>query len=148
HVVEKVLPQTQVKHVFVTSVGELLGFPKAAIVNYVVRKRRKQVPAWNISGAINFKTALAKGERLAFDPVNLRSEDIAFLQYTGGTTGVAKGAMLTHGNISSNILQAEAWVRPHFRKQSTLITPIPLYHIFALTANCFLFVRLGWRNIL
>jgi long-chain acyl-CoA synthetase len=148
HVLEKVLPRTQVKHVFVTSVGEMLGFPKSAIVNYVVRKRRKQVPPWSIKGAINFKTALEHGKQLTFEPVDVRSEDLGFLQYTGGTTGVAKGAMLTHGNISANILQAEAWVRPHFKTQATLITPIPLYHIFALTANCLLFFRLGWRNIL
>jgi long-chain acyl-CoA synthetase len=148
HVVAKVLPRTQLKHVFVTSVGDLLGFPKSAIVNYVVRKRRKQVPAWHISGAINFKTALAEGERLTFDPVDVRPEDLAYLQYTGGTTGVAKGAMLTHANVSANILQAEAWIRPHFMEPATLITPIPLYHIFALTANCLLFFRLGWRNIL
>jgi long-chain acyl-CoA synthetase len=149
HVVEKVLPRTQLKHVFVTSVGELLGFPKSAIVNYVVRKRRKQVPPWHISGAVSFQTALAEGERLTFDPVDVRPDDLAFLQYTGGTTGVAKGAMLTHANVSANILQAEVWVRPHFKeKAATLITPIPLYHIFALTANCLLFFRLGWRNIL
>jgi len=148
HVVAKVLPRTQLKHVFVTSVGALLGFPKSAIVNYVVRKRRKQVPPWDISGAISFATALAAGERLTFDPVDVRPEDLAYLQYTGGTTGVAKGAMLTHANVSANILQSEAWIRPSFREQATLITPIPLYHIFALTANCLLFLRLGWRNIL
>jgi long-chain acyl-CoA synthetase len=146
HVVQKVLPRTQLKHVFVTSVGELLGFPKSAIVNYVVRKRRKQVPPWDISGAVSFKAALATGER--FDPVDVQPADLAYLQYTGGTTGVAKGAMLTHANVSANILQAEAWVRPHFKESATLITPIPLYHIFALTANCLLFFRLGWRNIL
>ena len=148
HVVAKVLPRTQLKHVFVTSVGGLLGFPKSAIVNYVVRKRRKQVPPWHISGAVSFSTALAAAERLTFDPVDVRPEDVAYLQYTGGTTGVAKGAMLTHANVTANILQAEAWVRPHFKQQATLITPIPLYHIFALTANCLLFFRLGWRNIL
>jgi long-chain acyl-CoA synthetase len=137
HVVEKVLPRTKLKHVFVTSVGDLLGFPKSAIVNYVVRKRRKQVPQWHIPGAISFKSALSEGQGLTADVVDVRPEDVAFLQYTGGTTGVAKGAMLTHANVSANILQAEAW-----------ITPIPLYHIFALTANCLLFLRLGWRNIL
>src|SRR3982074_1399899 len=137
HVVEKVLPRTQLKHVFVTAVGDLLGFPKSAIVNYVVRKRRKQVRPWHIYGAVSFKSALSEGRRLKFDPVDVRPEALAYLQYTGGTTGVAKGAMLTHTNISANILQAEAWVAPHFKeKAGTLITPIPLYHIFALTANC------------
>jgi long-chain acyl-CoA synthetase len=149
HVVQKVLPRTQIKHVFVTSVGEMLGFPKGAIVNYVIRKVKKQVPAWHIDRAISFKTALHAGAELKFEPVDVRPEDVAFLQYTGGTTGVAKGAMLTHANVSANILQSEAWVAPHFKQDaSTLITPIPLYHIFALTANCLLFVRLGWRNIL
>jgi len=113
-----------------------------------VRKRRKQVPPWQISGAVSFKTALAAGESLTFDPVEVLPEDLAYLQYTGGTTGVAKGAMLTHANVAANILQAEAWIRPHFMQQATLITPIPLYHIFALSANCLLFFRLGWRNIL
>jgi long-chain acyl-CoA synthetase len=149
HVVEKVLPRTKLKHVFVTSVGGLLGLPKSAIVNYVVRKLRKQVPPWHIDAAISFETALSEGQRLNVDAVDVRPEDVAFLQYTGGTTGVAKGAMLTHANVSANILQSEAWITPVFRQKSaTLITPIPLYHIFALTANCLLFLRLGWRNIL
>src|ERR1700724_2812145 len=149
HVVAKVLPRTQLKHVFVTSVGDLLGFPKSAIVNYVVRKRRKQVPQWHIDGAVSFNSALSEGQRLTPDAVDVLPDDVAFLQYTGGTTGVAKGAMLTHANVSANILQAEAWITPIFRqKTATLITPIPLYHIFALTANCLLFLRLGWRNIL
>lgn len=149
HVVEKVLPRTKLKHVFVTSVGGLLGFPKSAIVNYVVRKLKKQVPPWHIDAAISFESALSEGQRLNVDAVDVRPEDVAFLQYTGGTTGVAKGAMLTHANVSANILQSEAWITPVFRrKPATLITPIPLYHIFALTANCLLFLRLGWRNIL
>ena len=149
HVVQKVLPRTQLKHVFVTSVGDLLGFPKSAIVNYVIRKRRKQVPQWHIDAAISFKSALSAGQKLTFESVDVRSQDVAYLQYTGGTTGVAKGAMLTHANVSANILQAEAWITPIFRqKPATLITPIPLYHIFALTANCLLFLRLGWRNVL
>ena len=149
HVVQKVLPRTPLKHVFITSVGDLLGFPKSAIVNYVVRKRRKQVPQWRIDAAISFKSALSAGQRLTFEAVDVHSQDVAYLQYTGGTTGVAKGAMLTHANVSANILQAEAWITPIFRqKPATLITPIPLYHIFALTANCLLFLRLGWRNVL
>lgn len=149
HVVQKVLPRTKLKHVFVTAVGDLLGFPKSAIVNYVVRKVRKQVPAWHIEGAVSFRQALLEGAALTADPVEIRPDDVAFLQYTGGTTGVAKGAMLTHSNVTANILQSEAWITPVFQRESgTLITPIPLYHIFALTANCLLFLRLGWRNIL
>jgi len=149
HVVQKVLPRTNVKHVFVTAAGDMLGFPKSAIVNYVVRKIRKQVRPWQIDGAVGFKDALARGQSLSADPVDIRPEDVAYLQYTGGTTGVAKGAMLTHSNVCANILQAEAWITPVFQKKlGTLITPIPLYHIFALTANCLLFLRLGWRNVL
>jgi len=149
HVVEKVLTHTAVKHVIVATVGDLLGFPRGALVNYVVRHSRKQVPPWHIEGAISFKTALAEGSRLVMDETSVGREDLAFLQYTGGTTGVAKGAMLTHGNVSANVLQAEAWVGPQFSQQrATLMTAIPLYHIFALTGNCMLFARLGWRNVL
>ena len=149
HVLEKVLPRTSVRHAVVTGVGDLLGFPKAALVNYVVRHRRKHVPQYKIDGSVRFTDALRAGGRLTLDPVALSREDLAFLQYTGGTTGVAKGAMLSHGNVSANVLQAEAWIGASFARTSgTLITPIPLYHIFALTANCLLFARLGWRNIL
>ncbi|MGH8138650.1 MAG: AMP-binding protein [Steroidobacteraceae bacterium] len=149
HVVEQVLPQTKVRHVLVTAAGDFLGFPKSAIVNFVVRHRRKQVPPWHIGTATDFKSAVAAGARLTLDPVDIGPDDLAYLQYTGGTTGVAKGAMLTHGNISANVLQAEAWVGREFKeKQGTLVTPIPLYHIFALTGNCLLFARLGWKNVL
>jgi long-chain acyl-CoA synthetase len=149
HVVQKVLPRTRVKHVLVTGAGDLLGFPKSGIVNFVIRNVRKQVRAWHIEGAVAFKSALAAGAGEKLDPVEVVAADLAFLQYTGGTTGVAKGAMLTHANISANVLQAQAWIGPLFsNKHGTAVTPIPLYHIFALTANCLLFVRLGWRNIL
>jgi long-chain acyl-CoA synthetase len=152
HVVQDVLPKTQVKHVLVTSVGEWLGFPKSAIVDFVVRRVRKQVPPWQIANAHNFRTVVRSAAHLQLKPVELGHDDIAFLQYTGGTTGVAKGAMLAHGNIGANILQAEAWVRPFLPPADTqsrvLFTPIPLYHIFALTANCMLFLRLGWHNVL
>ncbi len=148
HCVAKVLPQTQVKQVIVTGVGDLLSWPKSSLVNFII-KRRKQIPPWKIEGAVRFRETLAAGATASLEPVELKRENIAFLQYTGGTTGVAKGAMLTHGNITANILQAEAWISPQFGQQTaTLITPIPLYHIFALTANCLLFARLGWRNIL
>jgi len=149
HVVQEVSPHTRLKKVLVTAAGDFLGFLKGSIVNYVVRHRRKQVPAWSIPGAMDFRSAVRAGRQLSFNPVDVGSEDVAFLQYTGGTTGVAKGAMLTHGNVSSNLLQAEAWLAGRFsREPGVLITAIPLYHVFALTANCLLFVHLGWKNVL
>jgi long-chain acyl-CoA synthetase len=149
HVVEKVLPRTSVRRVLVTGVGDLLGFPKSQLVNFVVRHVHKNVPAWNIPGALPFKAALSQGSRLPLAPVNVGPDDLAFLQYTGGTTGVAKGAMLSHGNVATNVLQAEAWLGGEFHDLSgVLITAIPLYHIFALSANCLLFARLGWKNVL
>ena len=150
HVVESVLPRTKLKHVIVTAVGDFLGFPKSWIVNFVVRRVRKQVRRWRIEGATDFRAALAKGRQTRLAQVDIDPQDIAFLQYTGGTTGIAKGAMLTHRNICANVLQAEAWIGRAFEgaPNNTLITPIPLYHIFALTANCLLFCRLGWTNVL
>ena len=151
HVLEKALPRTSVKRVLVTAVGDLLGFPKGAIVNYVVRHVRKQVPAWSIADVLSFKDALAQGRRLDFKLVEVGPDDLAFLQYTGGTTGVAKGAMLSHGNVAVNVLQAQAWTGSRlseFANGGVVITAIPLYHIFALQANCLLFARLGWKNVL
>jgi long-chain acyl-CoA synthetase len=149
HVVQGVAAHTCLKKVLVTAAGDLLGFPKSLIVNYVVRHRRKQVPEWHIPDAMDFRHALQAGRTLPLNPVDVGPEDIAFLQYTGGTTGVAKGAMLTHSNVSCNILQAEAWLGGRFSKESgVLITAIPLYHVFALTANCLLFAHLGWKNVL
>jgi long-chain acyl-CoA synthetase len=129
-------------------VGEFLRFPKSLIVNYVVRRVRKQVPKWDIPGAVRFKAAVAAGRKLPLAPVEVDSEDLAFLQYTGGTTGVAKGAMLSHGNVSTNVLQAGAWIGNAFNETGVLITAIPLYHIFALSGNCMVFARLGWTNVL
>jgi len=149
HVVQEVAPHTQLKKVLVTAAGDFLGFPKSWIVNYVVRRRRKQVPDWHIPGAIDFREALRAGRKVPLNPVAVGPEDIAFLQYTGGTTGVAKGAMLTHGNVSCNVLQAEAWLAGKFsREAGVVVTAIPLYHVFALTANCLLCAHLGWKNVL
>ena len=148
HILEKVLPATKIKHVLVTSAGDYLSFPKSLIVNYVVRHVRKQVPPWNIPDAIPFKSAVAAGRDLPLSAVDVGPEDLAFLQYTGGTTGVAKGAMLTHGNVSTNVLQAGAWIGKDFQDEGVLITAIPLYHIFALSGNCMMFARLGWTNVL
>jgi long-chain acyl-CoA synthetase len=148
HILQGVLPRTKVRRVLVTSAGEYLPFPKSLIVNYIVRHVRKQVPAWNIPGAVNFKAAVEAGGRLRMEPVQVGPEDLAFLQYTGGTTGVAKGAMLSHGNVSTNVLQAGAWIGKPFEEPGVLITAIPLYHIFALSGNCMMFAHLGWTNVL
>jgi long-chain acyl-CoA synthetase len=149
HVLQKVIAHTKIRKVIVTAVGDLLQFPKSWLVNFVVRRMRKQVPRWDIQGAIKFTDALEAGARCTFSRVDVTAEDLAFLQYTGGTTGIAKAAMLAHGNIVANVLQARAWVKPVFlNSPATLITALPLYHIFALTANCALFLMLGWRNIL
>jgi len=150
HVLEEVRERTPVRHVIVTSIGEMLGFPKAQIVDYVVRHKRKAVPAWSIPSAVRFKDVLKAGRSMTLADVPLTHADLAFLQYTGGTTGVSKGAMLSHGNMVSNVLQSTAWIGPTFDidKAGRVITALPLYHIFALTANCLLYVRLGWENVL
>jgi long-chain acyl-CoA synthetase len=149
HVLQKVIARTKIRVVIVTTVGDLLRFPKSWIVNYVVRRIRKQVPRWHIAGSRGLRAVLADGKRLGLAEVAVRPDDLAFLQYTGGTTGVSKAAMLTHRNVVANVLQARAWVSPVFAGElATLLTPLPLYHIFALTANCLLFLSLGWRNIL
>ena len=151
HVVEKVLARTSVKRVLVTAVGDFLSFPKSCIANFIVRHVHKRVPAWNIPQAISFKVAVAQGKNLPFAPVEIGPDDLAFLQYTGGTTGVAKGAMLSHGNVATNVLQSEAWLGTRLKEFSdggVVVTAIPLYHIFALQANCLLFARLGWKNVL
>jgi long-chain acyl-CoA synthetase len=149
HVLQKVIARTKVRVVLVTAVGDLLGLPKSWIVNFVVRKIRKQVPPWQIAGARTFCSALNAGRSVGLDEVDVRAEDLAFLQYTGGTTGVSKAAMLTHGNVVANVLQCKVWMNPVFADEpETLITALPLYHIYALTTNCLLFLYLGWRNIL
>jgi long-chain acyl-CoA synthetase len=148
HTLEQVIAHTPLRHVVVTPMGELLGL-KGLLVNFVVRRVKKLVPAWQLPGSINFKTTLAAGRSHGFQPVPLEREDIAFLQYTGGTTGVSKGAMLTHANIASNVTQAYNWIRPVVHEgQEFIITALPLYHIFALTANCLTFLMIGARNLL
>ena len=149
-VLQGVLPQTKIKHVIVTSIGEMLGFPKGTVVDYVLRHRRKAVPAWNIPNAVRFHDALRKGAGLALERRPQTLDDIAFLQYTGGTTGISKGAMLTHRNMVANILQATAWINGLFAdgEPGVAVTALPMYHIFALTANGLMFARAGWKNIL
>jgi long-chain acyl-CoA synthetase len=151
HTLDEVRASTGVETVIVTGIGDLLGFPKSAIVNFVLRHVRKQVPEYSLPGAVRFNEALSKGKYENIEPVTLDHEDIAFLQYTGGTTGVSKGAVLTHRNMVSNVMQSEAWMGPSLREasgQMVLITALPLYHIFSLTANCLLFMNLGAHNVL
>ena len=149
HTLERIIGETAVKHVVVTPMGEMLGMLKGTIVNLVVRHVKKLVPAWSLPGSLCFKDALAAGRRHGWKPVALAHADIAFLQYTGGTTGVSKGAVLSHGNIAANVMQAHAWIKPVIRPGEELIlTALPLYHIFALTANCLTFIMIGARNLL
>ncbi|MEN3374088.1 long-chain-fatty-acid--CoA ligase [Dechloromonas sp. ZS-1] len=149
HTLEQVIARTAVKHVVVTPLGEMLGGLKGTIVNFVIRHVKKMVPAWHLPGAIKFNAALVAGRKQGFKPVALNQDDIAFLQYTGGTTGVSKGAMLTHANIASNVTQAYAWIKPVVHEgQEFIITALPLYHVFALTANCLVFLMIGARNLL
>ena len=149
HVLQQVIKQTALKQVIVTPMGEMLGGLKGVLVNFVVRHVKKLVPAWSLPQAINFTTALADGRRHGMDNVVLTHDDLAFLQYTGGTTGVSKGAMLTHGNITSNVMQAYNWIKPVVREgEEFIITALPLYHIFALTANCLTFLMIGASNLL
>jgi len=149
HVLEEVLARTDLKQVLVTGVGDLLSFPKGFIVNFVLRHVRKQVPHWKMPGSMSFKSALGTGLGLKLQPVDLGGEDIACLQYTGGTTGVAKAAVLTHRNIVANLLQSMAWIKPALQVGGQLVTIIalPMYHIFGLT-NCLSSMPMGSHNIL
>jgi long-chain acyl-CoA synthetase len=147
-VLENVVARTPVKHVIVTQLGDMLDFPKRMIVNLVVKRIKKMVPAWHIANAIELRDALIDGGRHPLKPVDVGHDDIAFLQYTGGTTGVSKGAMLTHRNIIANLQQAHAWIKPFIRDEEIIITALPLYHIFALTANCLTFFKIGATNVL
>jgi long-chain acyl-CoA synthetase len=147
--VQDVVADTQVRQVITTGLGDLLGFPKGAIVNFVLKYVKKMVPDYDIPGAIRFGEALSRGRAHALPSVSIGPEDIAFLQYTGGTTGVAKGAMLTHRNLVANMQQASAWIAQGLEHgQETIITALPLYHIFALTANGLVFMKIGGHNYL
>ena len=146
---QEVIAHTQVRTVVTTQVGDMLGFPKSAIANFVVKRVKKMVPAWSLPGAVSFPSTLAAGRGKPLQEPPLTHDDIAFLQYTGGTTGVSKGAMLTHGNIVANLLQTSAWWGPGLVEgEETIITALPLYHIFALTGNCLTFMKIGGHNIL
>lgn len=153
HVFQSIQNQVRVKHVLVTSVGELMGL-KGHLINLIVRHVKKAVPSWALEGALNFKEALQQGKnaKASFKPVSIKGDDIAFLQYTGGTTGVAKGAVLLHRNILANIAQIDAWLEPGLRglriEQLVFVCALPMYHIFALTACCLFGLKAGALNVL
>ncbi len=149
HVLEKILPKTPVKNIILTEIGDMLKFPKNYIVNFVIKKVKKMVPDYKLSNTKSFLDCLSQGNADAFKKPEVKLSDIAFLQYTGGTTGVAKGAILTHKNIVSNMVQARAWIKNFITDgKEIIITPLPLYHIFSLTANCFVFNSIGALNVL
>ena len=150
NVLQQVIARTAVKHVVLTRIGDLLGAPKSWLVNFAVKHVKKMVPAWKLPVTpVLFNDALKAGAAQPLTPVSIGHDDVAFLQYTGGTTGVAKGAMLLHRNIVANMLQAGAWVKPVVREgQEVIVTALPLYHIFSLTANLMVFTEIGALNIL
>ncbi|TQK06700.1 long-chain fatty acid--CoA ligase [Herbaspirillum sp. SJZ107] len=152
HTVQQVLGKTPVRHVVVASMGELLG-AKGLLVNFVVRSVKKMVPEFSIPHMVRFRDALIQGRRMPFTAPQIAASDVAFLQYTGGTTGVSKGATLTHRNVIANVLQSEAWLNPSMSQPPvvdfpTIVCALPLYHIFALTACALLGMRVGALNIL
>ncbi|MEZ5456354.1 MAG: AMP-binding protein [Lysobacteraceae bacterium] len=147
HVLAEVVADTPVRHVVVTGVGDLLGFPKAMIVNAVLKHVKKAIPDYRIDGVTRFTEALALGQGMRLPETDIAPSDIAFLQYTGGTTGVSKGAMLTHRNLVANMQQASVWLGTNVKiGEEEIITALPLYHIFALTANCLVFMKFGGLN--
>ncbi|HEY5800982.1 MAG TPA: long-chain-fatty-acid--CoA ligase [Burkholderiaceae bacterium] len=151
-VLEQVLAKTQVKHVIVAAMGDMLGTVKGSIVNFVVRNVKKLVPAYSLPNAIRFKQMLSEATRMSLKPVSIGHDDIAFLQYTGGTTGVAKGAMLLHRNVIANVLQNDVWLAPGTArigdKPLTFVCALPLYHIYALNINALMGARVGGMNLL
>ncbi|GIU43035.1 long-chain-fatty-acid--CoA ligase FadD [Shewanella algidipiscicola] len=146
---EEVVEDTLVESVILTGLGDLLSAPKRTLVNFVVKYIKKMVPKYHLPHAISMRRSLSKGRRMQYVKPTLNADDVAFLQYTGGTTGVSKGAMLTHGNIVSNLLQADAAYSPLLENgKEFVVTALPLYHIFALTVNCLLFLHKGANNLL
>ncbi|WP_426106795.1 long-chain-fatty-acid--CoA ligase [Massilia sp. TSP1-1-2] len=150
---ERVIAKTAVRHVVVASMGDMLGTLKGMLVNFVVRTVKKMVPEFSLPNTVTFKQALAQGARMPLSAVTLTHADVAFLQYTGGTTGVSKGATLTHRNVIANVLQNDAWIQPALAKPPqvdamTIVCALPLYHIFALTACSLMGTRWGAMNVL
>ena len=150
---QKCIKQTQVKHIVMCAMGDMLHWPKSAVVNFVVRNMKNLVPEFHLFGAVKFNQALRVGSEVRFLPPTVSAEDIALLQYTGGTTGISKGAVLLHRNVIANLLQSEAWNQPVMKRvpaneQPTSVCALPLYHIFAFTVNMMLGMRTGGKNIL
>jgi len=148
HTLEKCLAATPVKHVVLCSMGDQLGLLKGTLVNYVVRNVKKMVPAFNLPQAVRFNEAVARGAKAPFKKPDIKADDVAVLQYTGGTTGVSKGAVLLHRNVIANTLQSEAWYAPAMAKvpadqQPTTVCALPLYHVFAFTVGMMLSMRTG-----
>jgi long-chain acyl-CoA synthetase len=147
--VQEVVADTRVRTVITTRIGDMLPAPKSWLVNFVVKRVKKMVPEWNIPGAVDLRRTLAVGEGKQLADVPLGHDDVAFLQYTGGTTGVAKGAVLTHRNIIANLQQVSVWIGSHLKEgEETIVTALPLYHIFSLTVNCLVFTKWGANNLL
>lgn len=145
HTLEQAMPGSRLKNIVVAAIGDLLGTFKGAALNFALRHVQKQVPKFNLPGSIRFPALMKLASVLEHRPVELKQDDIAFLQYTGGTTGDAKGAMLTHRNILANLMQAKAWVGDQLdeNQQETNVTLLPLYHVLSLTVNCLMFMCLG-----
>lgn len=149
HTLEKVVYSTQVRHVILTRMGDQLPAAKGTLINFVVKYIKRLVPKYNLPDAISFRRVLQRGRRMQYVKPDIVNDDLAFLQYTGGTTGVAKGAMLTHRNMQANLEQAKAAYGPLLKRgQEMVVTALPLYHVFALTVNCLLFIEMGGRNLL
>ncbi|AOV97210.1 long-chain-fatty-acid--CoA ligase [Edwardsiella hoshinae] len=149
HTLEKVVYSTQVRHVILTRMGDQLPAAKGTLVNFVVKYIKRLVPKYNLPDAISFRRVLQRGRRMQYVKPDIANDDLAFLQYTGGTTGVAKGAMLTHRNMQANLEQAKAAYGPLLQRgHEMVVTALPLYHVFALTVNCLLFIEMGGRNLL
>ena len=149
HVLSEIIDETPIRRIVVTEIADLCPWPKRRILNWLIKSVKKMVPEYNLPHYECFLEALAKGSNKTFTPVEITKDDIAFLQYTGGTTGVAKGAVLTHNNMLSNVLQSEAWFTTTLNTEhEVIITALPLYHIFSLTANCLLLTKIGGMNVL